>query len=95
MTPGSRTYVTRTRALRAAARGTGQAARSDLERDLTQFEQMILQDLQYRHHSDGAEMFGHRKGRGAACALVPRRQAGAYGLGLSLQEAWSALCVFL
>ena len=38
--------------LSAAAEGTGQAARGDLERDLTQFEQMILQDLQYRHHSD-------------------------------------------
>jgi hypothetical protein len=52
MTPWSRTYVPRTRALRAAARGTGQAARGGLERDLTQFEQMILQDLQYRHRSD-------------------------------------------
>jgi hypothetical protein len=45
-------YVTRARALRAVAEGIGQATRRDLERDLTQFEEMILQDLQYWHHSD-------------------------------------------
>jgi hypothetical protein len=45
-------YAMRARALGSTALATGQAARDDLERDLDQFVQLVLQDLQHRHHSD-------------------------------------------
>jgi hypothetical protein len=45
-------YAKRARALGSTALATGQTARDDLERDLDQFVQLVLQDLQHRHHSD-------------------------------------------
>jgi hypothetical protein len=46
------TYANRARALGSTALATARAGRDDLERDLDQFVQTVLQDLQQRHHSD-------------------------------------------
>jgi hypothetical protein len=46
------THANRARALGSVALGTAQAGRDDLERDLDQFVQMVIQELQHRHHSD-------------------------------------------
>jgi hypothetical protein len=45
-------FATRARSLGSTAPGLAQAPHRDLERELDEFVQTVLQDLQQRHHSD-------------------------------------------
>jgi hypothetical protein len=46
------TFANRARSLGSTAPAMDQARREDLARDLDEFVQAILQELQHRHHSD-------------------------------------------